>query len=130
MPDIGNIVLLAVAVVLVSIIAIRHPEKLRLFITNIRTQAGNVFITLPFGLLIAAFVSRMLPADLISALIGRESGLTGRAGRLRPWRLHTRRPYGRFSDCICDVRHGRRTCTDDRAPDELVRVHRPSNTDL
>lgn len=77
MPDIGTLMLLAVALALVGFIALRRPEKLPAFVNSIRTQAGNVFISLPLGLLIAAFVSRLLPADLISALIGRDSGLSG-----------------------------------------------------
>ncbi|QCJ01179.1 hypothetical protein [Agrobacterium larrymoorei] len=75
--DSGTLLLALIAVALVGLIAICHPEKLPVLITNVRSQAGNVFISLPFGLLIAAFVSRLLPAELISAAIGRESGITG-----------------------------------------------------
>lgn len=75
--DTSTLLLTGVAASLAGVIAIRYPQKFPTFIESIRNQAGNVFITLPFGLLIAAFVSRLLPAELISAAIGAESGVSG-----------------------------------------------------
>lgn len=75
--DSGTLLLALIALALVGFISVRHQEKLPAFIANVRSQAGTVFVTLPFGLLIASFVSRLLPAELISAAIGRESGVTG-----------------------------------------------------
>jgi uncharacterized membrane protein YraQ (UPF0718 family) len=77
MLDSGTIILIGVASLLVGLIALRHPDRLGELVANVRNQAASILISLPFGLLIAAFVSRLLPAEIVSALLGRDSGLLG-----------------------------------------------------
>jgi uncharacterized membrane protein YraQ (UPF0718 family) len=77
MADIGTILLPAVAASLLAIVAVRHPDRLKDVFGQLRSQAANTVISVPLGILIAAFLSRMLPADAITFLIGKESGIYG-----------------------------------------------------
>lgn len=67
----------AVAAALLSYILVWRRDQLGPVIRQIKLQTRLIIFSFPGGILIAAFVSQLLPADLIAGLVGKESGIWG-----------------------------------------------------
>lgn len=75
--DSSTIILGLIALGLVAYIAFFRRDKLRPLFEQARYQAVMVLFSFPGGILIAAFVSEIIPANLIAGIVGQESGLAG-----------------------------------------------------
>lgn len=75
--DSSTITLGATAMALLAYIIGWRRERLGAVVQQIKLQARLVLFSFPGGILIAAFVSQLLPAELIAGLVGKESGLWG-----------------------------------------------------
>lgn len=75
--DNNEIFMLALAVGLVALIWCKYPDRISVLFQQIRDQSKSIIVSVPAGFIIAAFLSRLLPADLIGSFVGRESGFTG-----------------------------------------------------
>lgn len=75
--DSSTITLGAVAAALLSYILVWRPDQLGPVIRQIKLQTRLIIFSFPGGILIAAFVSQLLPAELIAGLVGKESGVWG-----------------------------------------------------
>lgn len=75
--DSSTLTLGAVAMALLAYIIGWRRDRLGAVIAQIKLQGRLVLFSFPGGILIAAFVSQLLPAELIAGLVGKESGVWG-----------------------------------------------------
>jgi uncharacterized membrane protein YraQ (UPF0718 family) len=75
--DFGSRLMPLLAVGISLYIAIARRELIGRILEQLRNQVHTTAITLPFGFLIAAFLSTILPSELIARFIGSESGVAG-----------------------------------------------------
>lgn len=71
------LILLAIALVLGTVVVKRQREDIPAALADMRRQLITFGLRLPIALLAAAFVSLIVPTDLVGPYIGAQSGWTG-----------------------------------------------------
>lgn len=77
MIDVSTLLLLALALALAILVAWRYPERLPEVWAQLRKQGATIALRTPFALLLAAYVSTLVPSSVIAPLLGEASGWTG-----------------------------------------------------
>jgi len=75
--DAGTIFLTVLAATLLLVVAAYHPARLGEVFANVKAQGGNILLRVPLALLMASFVGRLIPPEVIASIIGGESGWRG-----------------------------------------------------
>ncbi|MDP6786700.1 MAG: permease [Rhodospirillales bacterium] len=76
-PDLPTIFLVLLAVVLFAVAAVKGEGRLGEAFKATAKLLGMVGFRLPLALMLAGFLSQVMPSDLVGNSIGAETGLTG-----------------------------------------------------
>ncbi len=75
--DFATLFMLALAVVMVAMVLVRHPTRVGDMLAQFRDQGGAMVFRVPLALLAAAFIGELVPTQMIGAILGEESGIRG-----------------------------------------------------